>query len=304
MRILITGGSGYLGSITAIELAAAGHEVACFDVHGKPAGWEFWQPEEGKVEFIVGDVRNLDDVVRAAASADAVVHMAAIVGGPACARRPEEAADVALRGAENVLRAARGKILVFASSDAVYGNGATGVCDEDFPCRPETLYGSLKLRCEEIFLGNQGYIILRLPSNFGPSPVMRTDLLVHHIAATLVHRGELQLRDPGVIRTLVHVRDSAACVRHAIEHYDRAADRIFNVATCALTKGEIAETIAAVFGGRVRIASESGGRDPDQRNFVLDCSRIRSIGFEPRFDLNNAVRRLHEFLKSTLGTIP
>ena len=294
LKVLITGGAGYLGTVTALELATSGHQVVCLDVCSEPPSWAAWAQGVQGVSFMPGDVRLDADVLAAAESMDALIHMAFVVGGRACTAAPNEARCLALCGTRAVLGASRGKLLVFTSTDAVYGNRARGLVTEDLPCRPDSLYGELKLECEGLVRSAEKSVVLRLPSHFGASPKMRSDLLVHYLALQMSRHGRLCLSEPNVTRTLVHARDAARCIRHVVENSAEAAGKVFNVATGSWKKTEIAETIKKVFGGDLSL--DGTFNDPETRDFVLDCSGIRSIGWRPAMNLENGIRSLREWV--------
>ena len=303
MRILITGGAGYLGSVTAIELALAGHDVICLDIRGKPNDWEFFQPNApnaGTVEFVQGDVCNIAAVRRLAEPTDAIVHMAFVVGGPACRKKPDKAISLARDGTESVVKASKAKLLVFSSSDVVYGNNAYGLCSENTRCEPASLYGKLKLECEKTLSKSSSLVILRFPSSFGVSPTMRHNLLTHYLVSEMFKRGRIELYESQVTRTLVNVRDAASSIRHVLANSDRALGQTFNVSSGSWTKLEIAQVIAQVFGGEV-VVDEDAGSDPEKRNFTLDCSRIQSTGWRPLFGLEQGVQRLRSYMDSTVA---
>ena len=304
MKVLITGGSGYLGSVLAADLASAGYQVVCLDVSPMPRGWEFWCPASGNVEFVQGSVCDLSVVSRLVHDAQAIVHAAFLVGGPACDRHPVEARELAIHGTEAVLTAAGRKPVMFVSSDAVYGNSAQGICREDFPCKPASLYGQLKLECEDMIRAAGGHGIIRLPSHFGLSPSMRSDLLVHWLILQVLAKGEIMLHEPEVTRTLIHVKDSAAALRHILEHVEQASGGIFNVGGGAWKKAEIAHLVAEALDGRVVLPAESTKSDTDKRDFTLDCSRIMSLGWCARFDLKQGLLSLRDYINATLTATP
>lgn len=301
MRVLITGGSGYNGSVVAVELAVAGHDVVCLDSCGKVPGWEFWQSRGenfGKVEFAQGDVCDTLTLKHLADNSDAIVHLAFVVGGPACKERPEEARNLAIYGTKAVLEARADKMVVFPSSDAVYGNKAQGLCQEDFPCEPASLYAELKFECEEMIREAGNFVIFRLPSNFGVSPKMRHNLLVHYLVAEMSKTGRIDLYEGEVTRTLIHVRDVALAIRFTLEHQEQVAGGIFNIASCSLQKIKMAQIIAEVFGGEIVPDKDDTHFDPEKRDFILDCSRIKDLGWQPEYTFTDGIKSLRSYLNS------
>lgn len=288
MKLLLTGSNGYLGCVVSRSLTEAGHEVICLDC----ADPTQTNPEQG-LTYVKGDVRDPQLVTRLTSQADAIVHMAFIVGGPACARNEDLAKTTALLGTENVLSARGDRPLLFTSTDAVYGNAAHGVVPEDFPCAPASLYGQLKITCEDMIRQSDAtWTILRLPSHFGPSPAFRPDLLVHWMVDQAI-RGRIELFEAGVTRSLAHVRDSARAIVHFAGNPQRASGKLVNIASGSWSKLAIAEAVTKEFGGEIVLKNDAA--DEDKRDFVLDCSQAAELGYEPHYTLASGIRELREF---------
>ena len=304
----MTGGAGYLGLNVVHYLDPVSQpgnpnptEVIVLDTQSAPEGYlnNFGVTfhDQIMVRFVEGDVCDFAEVRRLAEQVDVIFHLAFVVGGPACKSNPDKATRLALVGTENVVRAAQGKMIVFSSSDAVYGNEANGLCNEDTPCHPASLYGQLKLQCEEIVKASPEYCILRLPSNFGVSAAMRWDNLVHYLFKQLSERGNVSISDPQITRTLIDVRDAARAFNFVLDNQEKTSGKTFHVASGAWTKREIAETIVRIIGGT--IVYDQTFIDPDARNFTLDCSAIKQIGWYPKFSLEDGIRCLQANLTST-----
>lgn len=291
MNITIIGGEGYVGCAAAIELACAGYEVVCFGLQDKPSDWASWIDPEASVKFLVGDIRDASAVAQAVEGADVVVHLAAVVGGPACQKRPDAARTIAIDGTENLLGAAADRPVIFTSSDAVYSDRVQGLSDEDAELGPVSLYGELKLQSEQLVRQADDSVILRLSSCFGPGPRMREDLLVHCLVREH-SKGGLEVQEADSIRSLLHVRDAAISIRKVIENIDRASGQTFNVASGAWTKREIAKAIEDVFGGRVTTTNQPRPDGTAKRNFRLDCTKLRSLGWAPSSDLVSGLKEL------------
>lgn len=147
MTIVVTGGTGFLGSWVTTALVAAGHDVRIFDRAPQPQNLEFVQSGlSGRVTLVTGDITNADHVAQAVAGADAIVHLAGVMTVD-CADHPEAAIAVNLTGSQHVFRAAAQAGIdrvVYASSAAVYGPGSG-----THP-NPGSLYGVLKLAVEGV----------------------------------------------------------------------------------------------------------------------------------------------------------
>ena len=302
-KILITGGSGYLGAVAASVIAYAGLKPVCFDKAPKPVDWdEYARKNANKVEFVQGDVTNVDHFLYLAKEADGIVHLAFIVGGEDCRNNPAAAEKVAIQGTENAIRAACEKSIpiIFASSDVIYGDGAeTSVIAENAPLFPASRYARLKLDCERMIAKSQSiYTILRFPSSYGYSPSHRMNQLVHSFASDLMERNRLEIFQPETTRSLVEVRDAASSIVHVLKNAKRCSCETFNVASGAWSKREIAETVASIFGGQLEFRRGNKTGSNEKRDFVLDCSKLRSTGWNPRYDLKGSLADLQRRLSA------
>jgi nucleoside-diphosphate-sugar epimerase len=238
-RTLITGGAGYLGRLVAEELLDAGHEVRVLDslLHGQAHVAE--QLREAGAEVQVGDIRDAEARAVALRGSDAVVHLAAIVGDPACARDPEAAEAVNVEAALAVVRdaeAAGVERLVFASTCSNYGRMAdpTVPIAEDGLLSPVSLYARQKVALEHALLavdpGRFAATCLRFATVYGVAPRMRFDLTVNEFTRDLWAARRLEVFGEQFWRPYVHVRDAARGVRAVLEApTDLVAAEVYNV---------------------------------------------------------------------------
>ena len=239
MRILVTGGAGYLGSVLCELLLRSGQQVRAFDslMHGGRsllglAGREGFA-------FQRGDMRDGDAVAEALAGVDAVVHLAAIVGDPACARDAELARAVNLDASLALFEAAQAagvKRFAFASTCSNYGRMAdtSVLATESHELRPVSLYAETKVGVEQALLAAPARTItatvLRLSTLYGLSPRMRFDLTVNEFVKELVVQRKLVVFGEQFWRPYVHVRDAARAFQMVLEApVERVAGQVFNV---------------------------------------------------------------------------
>ncbi len=295
MRILVTGGGGYLGSGLIPLLMQAGHQVRLLDNASEAALSRLYPPPHSGLEIVNGDVRNPSVVRMAMNDQEAVVHLAAIVGYPACDANQDRAISTNVGGTQNVVRFLEGRPLVFASTCSVYGKVAD-LCDENTPARPLTLYGRTKLEAESI-VRNAGAVILRFATLFGSAPNLRLDLLVNDFVWQSVCHKRLSVYQPQFRRTFLHVHDAARSVIMALDLYDRMRSATYNVADerTNITKRQLAEQIQVHVPFDLTLSDE--GRDSDHRDYEVSSARIRAIGFSPEMSLDQGIQELIEVIR-------
>ncbi len=240
MRILVTGGAGYIGSTLVPLLLAAGNDVRVFDrltFGGEPLLGNWYEPG---FEFIQGDIRDIAAVRAALLNRDAVVHLAAVVGDPACSRQPELARatnlDSSLVLVEESIRAGV-KRFIFASTCSNYGKmkDPSQFVDEDSELSPVSLYAETKVAIEQSLLQvghREGWCAtpLRFATVYGVSPRMRFDLTVNEFTMELLVHKCLKVFGEQFWRPYIHVRDVARAIQLVLNSPEQVVSgRVFNV---------------------------------------------------------------------------
>ena len=295
MRILVTGGAGYIGSILCESLLDAGHEVVCLDrllfgQHGP-----FHLCANPRFDFVRGDARDERVVRELVAKADAIIPLAAIVGAGACDADPEAARTVNLDAVRLLLRLRSPRqLIVFPTTNSGYGTRTGEVfCTEETPLEPISLYGRTKADAEAALLDQPNVVSLRLATVFGMSPRMRLDLLVNHFVHTAVTDGYIVIFEKDFKRNFIHVRDVADVMGYCLANGERMAGRVYNAGLdeANLSKEELALKIQQHV-PRFYVHFSEVGSDPDKRNYVVSNQRLREAGFAAQRGLDDGIREL------------
>ncbi|MGI5131692.1 NAD-dependent epimerase/dehydratase family protein [Pseudonocardia sp. CA-107938] len=285
MTVLVTGGAGYIGIGTCAQLVESGRRVRVLDslLHGQRGLAD--ELVASGVELQVGDVR--DPAARAAAldGVDAVVHLAAIVGDPACARDPQHSHDVNVEGSRALIAdaAAAGVArFVFASTCSNYGRMAdpTVPITEDGELAPVSLYAEQKVGVEQLLLaGAHGMTAtcLRFATIYGVAPRMRFDLTVNEFTRDLWAGRHLEVFGEQFWRPYVHVRDAGRAVRAVLDQpVGVVGGQVFNVGRTDenYRKLDIVEAVAKA----VPDASVSYvARNEDPRDYKVSFEKIAEV---------------------------
>ena len=296
-RILVTGGMGYLGSIVCEHLLDASYAVTALDnlMYGVGQQALYHLCANPAFDFIKGDVRDEAVMASALRRADVVIHLAAIVGAPACDRDPALATSLNLDSVRLLSRLrSPNQLVIYPNTNSGYG-ATTGesLCTENSPIQPISLYGKTKVEAERVLLDGPNAVALRLATVFGMSPRMRLDLLVNHFVYAAVKDGYLVIFEKDFKRNFVHVRDVADCMLHVISHAAGMTGRAFNLGldSANLSKEELALKIKQ-YVPNFYIHFAPIGKDPDQRNYIVSNRRLREAGFAARRSLDDGIVEL------------
>jgi nucleoside-diphosphate-sugar epimerase len=295
MRILVTGGAGYIGSVLVPSLLDDGHEVTVVDtfMYGQTPLLDCCV--NPKLKIIRGDARDTSLISGLVGSADAVLPLACLTGAPICAKDPWAARAInfeAIRAIAEQLSPEQ--MIVFPSTNSGYGVGEGSIeCDETTPLRPISLYGRLKVELEQYLLDRGNCVTFRFATLFGTSPRMRLDLLVNDFTYRAVVDRFVVLFEPHFKRNYLHVRDGARAFRHALANYGSMKGRPYNVglSDANISKWELCEEIKQHIPEFTFVVAEVG-KDPDQRNYVVSNKRIESTGYRTTIGLKDGIQDL------------
>lgn len=295
MKILVTGGAGYLGSVLVPRLLAEGHSVTVLDsfMFGQNSLAECCHLES--FDVVRGDCRDELLIKDLIARFDAIIPLAALVGAPLCGRDEIGAVSTNRDAVKLLCRLASDeqKILLPVTNSG-YGIGTPGVaCTEDSPLQPISLYGTSKVEAEAAVLERKNGLTFRLATVFGMSSRMRIDLLVNDFVYRAVTDRAVVIFEGHFKRNYIHIRDVASVFVHALNHFDAMRGRAYNVGLedANLSKLELCERIQRHIPWFVFLEAPIG-EDPDKRDYIVSNQRILSTGWKPSFSLDDGIKEL------------
>jgi len=291
-KILVTGGAGFVGSVLVPMMLERGYWVRVVDnlmYGGTMLLPHFINPH---FELVVGDITDEGIVRECLADMDAVIHLAAIVGYPACRKNPQLAKAVNVDGTRNLCRE-RGKDqpIIFASTGSNYGK-VEGVCTEETPLNPISEYGVNKTQAEKRTLEAGNSLVYRFATAFGLSPRLRLDLMINDFCYQALTNKQLIVYERHFRRSFVHVRDMARGFIYALENFANMKDSIYNVGHESMnyTKEDVALLIKKHIDYYLHFADI--GEDEDKRDYEVSYENIRKAGFNTEITMEEGLIEL------------
>ena len=297
-RVLVVGGAGYIGSLLVERLLQLGYKVRVLDalLYGREPLLAV--KDHPDFQLMIGDCRNIQDMVKAVKGVDAIVDLAAIVGDPACEQDRGSAREINYGATRMLIEVAKGHgvgRLVFASSCSVYG-ATDHEMDERSSTQPISLYAETKVDSEQALLAAESEdfhpTILRFATIFGLGYRPRFDLVVNLLTARAHQEGRITIFNGQQWRPFIHVRDVVEAIVRAMEAPVRlVSGEIFNVGDSRLnhTLQQVAEIIEQVFPG----TSVEHIANTDRRNYRVNFDKIRNrLDFSASYLLRDGVEEL------------
>lgn len=295
MKILVTGGAGYIGSVLVPILLEQGHDVTVLDQFPDGGTQLVGACVHRGFEAVRGDVRDgrlLDQLVP---KADVVFPLAALVGAPLCKQDPYTAVGVNRDAVvEIVKRVGTQQIMIIPTTNSGYGVGEKDkFCTEETPLRPISVYGTTKVEAEQAVLNAGNGISFRLATVFGLSPRMRIDLLVNDFVWRAVTDRAVVLFESQFKRNFIHIRDVVGAFLHGLANYDRMRGQAYNVglSDANLSKAELCERIKRQVPGFVYLDAPIG-EDPDKRDYIVSNAKLEGTGWKPNWPLDAGIQEL------------
>jgi len=295
MRILVTGGAGYIGSVLVPKLLSSGHQVTVLDnfMFGQSSLAECCSHDG--FDVLRADCRDEATMRKLLASADVVIPLAALVGAPLCKLDPLATRSINQEAVEMVCRlASRDQWILMPVTNSGYGIGEKGKhCTEDSPLKPISLYGVTKVEAEKAVLQRENSVTFRLATVFGMSPRMRIDLLVNDFVYRAVTDRAVVVFEGHFKRNYIHLQDVARVFVHALEHFGAMKGRPYNVGLddANLSKTELCQVIQRQVPEFVYLEAPIG-EDPDKRDYIVSNARLAATGFRTQWSLDRGIGEL------------
>ena len=295
MKILITGGAGYIGSTLVPKLLKQGHHVTVVDnfMYKQTSLIECCNYDN--FEIIKGDVRDEKLLKPMVAEHDAIIPLACLVGAPLCDKDPWTATAVNRDVITKIYDwKSNNQIMIYPCTNSGYGVGEDNIhCDENTPLKPISLYGQVKVEAEKHLLDGGEAVTFRLATVFGPSPRMRLDLLVNDFVYRAIFENSIVLFEHHFKRNFLHVDDAANAFIFALENYEKLKGEPYNVglSSANISKMELCELIKKHIPNFHIMASDIGF-DPDKRNYIVSNDKIESAGFKATRDIETGIEEL------------
>lgn len=292
-KILVIGGAGYIGIPLVDLLLLKGYEVRVFDNLTWGGGVLLTFLGNPRFDFIKGDITKKDELKLAIKGVDAVIHLAAIVGFPACRKFPELSHEINVIGTKNVVNATNDKMpIIFASTGSTYGKIIEKFCTETTPLNPLSHYGKQKVKAEQIIMKKNKFVIYRFATAFGVAPRFRLDLLINDFTFRAVTEKTLTVYDKDFMRTFIHVRDIARSFLFALENYDKMEGEVYNVGDedLNISKKDVALLLQKHVDYHLHFVQD--GYDIDQRDYIVDYRKIKNLGFRAKIGFEDGIKEL------------
>ena len=293
MKVLITGGAGYIGSVLTELLLVNNHNVTVIDSFMYNQISLLHVCNNKNFTLIDDNVMNYVNNKEFINGFDVIIPLAAIVGAPACDANKSLATEInfnQIKSIVNVLN--KNQRLIMPNTNSQYGS-SNNIITEESPFNPLSHYAITKCDAERYILNGSNGICLRLATAFGASPRMRTDLLVNDFVYRAVTDGFLILFESNFIRNYIHVRDIANTFLFCIENYEKMNNNVFNVglSNANISKLELVNRIKKII-PELTVVETEFKQDMDKRNYIVSNEKLESHGWKAINSIEDGINEL------------
>jgi len=295
MKILITGGAGYIGSVLVEDLLKRKFSITVLDkfLYDETSLNHLYHYKN--LNLIKGDVCDFSLIKSIIKNFDLIIPLAAYVGAPLCDLDKINSKKVNFDAMKMLFKSiSKNQVIIMPTTNSAYGTGdKNNECTEKSALKPISTYAKEKVKVEKILMEHPNYISFRLATVFGMSPRMRMDLLVNDFVYKAIKEETLVIFEGNFKRNYIHVKDVSRAFMFAIDNYKNMKNQIYNVglSSANISKLELAQTIKKYIKELV-IISEEFKKDKDQRNYIVSNAKIESKGYKPSYSLDDGIKEL------------
>lgn len=306
MKILITGGAGYIGSTLCEYLLNSGHEVTVLDTFIFSNDSLNSYMSHKKFSVYQEDVRDIDAIKKYLVKSDVIIPLACLVGAPLCNLKKEEAEQVNFDSIKLMIDAlSKNQYVIYPTTNSGYGVGQKDkFCTEETSLNPISIYGKTKVKSEEYIVKNfSNSTRLRLATVFGCSPRMRLDLLVNDFVYRATKDRFIVLFESHFKRNYIHIRDVCRAILMSIEDQNNFSGETFNLglSDANLSKMELCQKIKKYL-PKFEILESDIGEDVDKRDYIVSNEKIESRGFKPIHTIDDGINELIKLFRYLIPT--
>lgn len=288
MNILITGGAGYKGVLLTEKLLDY-NQVTILDnfMYGYESVLHLIKHKNLSINK--KDIRNINEYDTN--KFDVIYHLAGISGMPACANNPHSAEAINVESVDKMVKLlSKDQLVINASTTSSYGY-SNEICDEESDIKPVSIYGKTKYEAEKIIQTRENSISLRFATVFGVAPRIRNDLMVNDFVYRSIHDRNIILFAGNTKRTFIHINDAIDSYLFALNNADKMKGDVYNVGdeSMNLSKKEIATIIRKFINFEI---IDSHLSDLDVRNFEISFKKIKDMGFNVKYKIEDGIRDL------------
>lgn len=307
MKVFITGGAGYVGSVLSDYLVEEGYDVTVFDlcIYGKKVF-----SNAKKINLIQGDIRNKPLLKDSLKGQDVVIHLACISNDPSFELNPDLGKSINLDAFEPLVKIAKDleiKRFIYASSSSVYGIKNEKNVNEKMYLEPITDYSKFKAECEKILMKYQdknfSTVVVRPATVCGYSKRQRLDVIVNILTNLGFHKKEITIFGGEQLRPNIHIKDMARVYKLLVEAKNKdVSGEIFNAGWENLKVKDIARLVKNELSNDINLIITPTN---DNRSYHISSIKIKEkLKFEMKYTILDAVKDLKDAFERKLLSDP